>query len=106
MVAVLFMLSATLNAPPGTAGPRVLPIAAPTMIRATGVGYPPPHLRGAQARLIARRAAEVVAVRNLAIKAGFGTTGTTPAFRYVSYRNLAGGAVEVTVESTVTARRR
>ena len=42
--------------------------AAGGVIRASGVGYPPEHMTGGRARLMARRAAEVVAVRNLAVK--------------------------------------
>lgn len=61
-------------------------------------------MRGAQARLMARRAAEVTAVRNLAAKIGLPPRAQLSSFRYVSFRNLAGGAVEVTVETVVNAR--
>jgi hypothetical protein len=56
-------------------------------------------MRGAQARLMARRAAEVVAVRNLASKLGLPSGARVPSFRYVEARELKGGAVEVTVET-------
>jgi hypothetical protein len=68
-------------------------------IRALGIGHPPPHLRGAQARLMARRAAEVAAVRNLATKLGLGPNAGLSGFRYVSIRHRTDGAVEVIVEA-------
>ena len=70
-------------------------------VQAVGVGYPPPRMQGVQARLMARRAAEVVAVRNLTAKLGLGPRARVPAFRYVATKHLANGSVEVTVE-TVT----
>ncbi|MFH1110861.1 MAG: hypothetical protein V1790_16935 [Planctomycetota bacterium] len=70
-------------------------------VRAVGIGYPPPRMHGAQARLMTRRAAEVVAVRNLAAKLGLGPRARLPAFRYVATKHLANGSVEVTVETTV-----
>jgi len=87
------------------------PQAPPSVIRATGVGYPPRRVGGGRARLMARRAAEVVAQRNLALKVGqtCGNSKATPTvsrtvrarlsgFRYVSERDLPNGGVEVTVE--------
>ena len=48
-------------------------------LRATGVGKPPPHMgQSAQARLMARRASEVVALRNLVARAGAGETTGDP----------------------------
>lgn len=74
------------------------------VVSATGVGYPPRRMRGVQARLMARRAAEVTAVRNLAARIGLSPGSHLGSFRYVSFRNLPGGAVEVTVETMVNAR--
>lgn len=68
------------------------------LIHATGVGYPPPRMQGARARLMARRAAEVVAVRNLAIKLGHRGRARIRGFRYVSSTYRADGSVEVLVE--------
>jgi hypothetical protein len=49
---------------------------------------------------MARRAAEVVAVRNLALRIDpTGRLQRVP-FRYVEAKQLAGGSVEVTVEAT------
>ncbi|MHC4064416.1 MAG: hypothetical protein ACYSUI_07935, partial [Planctomycetota bacterium] len=86
------------------------------VIRATGVGYPPRHMTGARAKLMARRAAEVVAVRNLAIKlsgdaAAIGRTQAKHSrvnarirgFRYLPPRYRSDGSVEVTVKLPVTA---
>lgn len=90
--------------------------AAGGVIRATGVGYPPGHMTGGRARLMARRAAEVVAVRNLAVKlsgrqpqtADVGSTysrlnTTIQGFRYLPPRHLPDGSVEVTVEMSLTS---
>lgn len=82
-----------------------------TAVRATGIGRPPKHMTGPQARLMARRAAEVVAVRNLAAKLQgqpipTGRAGTAHTrldavvrgFRYLPSRELPDGTIEVTVE--------
>ena len=67
-------------------------------VQATGIGHPPPGLEGARARLMARRAAEVVAARNLARKLGCRRRATLHGFRYVSTDHLPDGSVRVTVE--------
>lgn len=61
------LMAATLLMLPGPALPPT-PSSTPKVIRAVGIGQPPRHLTGTQARLMARRAAEVIAVRNLAAK--------------------------------------
>jgi hypothetical protein len=88
----------------------------PAAIRATGMGKLSPGRPSAQSRLMARRAAEVVAVRNLAAKLhGLsvdpteGTRRITTAIcvrgiRYGSSRLLPDGQVEVTVELPLTRR--
>ena len=87
----------------GPAGPpAVQPVVA--TISATGMGYPPRHMRGTQARLMAQRAAEVVAVRNLGRKLGLPPGSPVGPFRYVATRRLPNGAVEVTVEATLRSR--
>ena len=73
-----------------------------TVVTATGIGRPPRHMHGAHARLMARRAAEVNALRNLQVKLGKGPSGSTGPFRYVATRFLRGGVVEVTVEAKVS----
>ncbi len=75
------------------------PVPAPVvLVRATGIGYPPPRMRNPQARLMARRAAEVVAVRNLAQELGYEEHAVLRGFSYVSTRYRVDGSVEVTVE--------
>lgn len=68
------------------------------VIRASGVGYPPRHLRGPQARLMARRAAETRALRNLARKLGLGPRAVIRGFRYVEEVRRPDGSCRVTVE--------
>jgi len=97
MLVALLMVSLT---PIGAPSHRLLPPPAAT-VQTVGLGYPPPRMSGARGRLMARRAAEVVAVRNLAAKLGIGPQGRLPAFRYVSTKHLPNGSVEVTVETTV-----
>lgn len=70
-------------------------------IRATGVGYPPRHVRGVRATLMAQRAAEVVAVADLARRLGYGNRARIRGFRYVSASVRADGSVEVVVEKRV-----
>lgn len=67
-------------------------------IRVTGVGNPPRNVSGAQARLMARRAAEVIAVRNLATTLGCSRRAVISGFRYASTTYRADGSVEVVVE--------
>lgn len=70
------------------------------VIQATGVGRRPPQMKDPHARLMARRAAEVVAVRNLSSEMrhrGRDLRG----FRYVSYQTLSDGRIQVTVQATI-----
>jgi hypothetical protein len=97
MLTAFLIVCLTLGGSPGR-GPLPTPTAA---VQAVGIGYPPPRLPGVQGRLMALRAAEVVAVRNLAVRLGVGPQGRLPTFRYVSTKYLPNGSVEVTVETTV-----
>ncbi|MEK7730325.1 MAG: hypothetical protein AAB363_00555 [Planctomycetota bacterium] len=101
MLTAFLMACVTLYGSPGQGS---LPTPA-ARVQAVGIGYPPPRMPGAQGRLMARRAAEVVAVRNLAVKLGVGPHGRLPSFRYVSTKHLPNGSVEVTVETTVPVGR-
>ena len=93
----------------------------PVFIRAAGIGRPPPGKSGRQAWLMARRAAEVVAVRNLAAKlevsspkrqdGHYGHYAVTAprlvrGFRYLPPRTLPDGRVAVTVEMPLYEQRR
>jgi hypothetical protein len=69
-----------------------------TVLRASGIGRPNPRIQGPRARLMARRAAEVVAVRNLAEKTRLHGR-KLGSFRYAQTRYLPDGRVEVTVET-------
>lgn len=75
------------------------------VVRATGMGRPPPRMKEPRARLMARRAAEVVAVRNLSVKLGHGRHAIVRNFRYVSTEYRPDRSVVVTVESTRPAWR-
>ena len=100
MFAALVMIAASLP------GPLGLPDSdrSVQVIRATGVGHPTPGLPPAQAKLMARRAAEVRAVRALAAKMGYHRRATIRGFRYVSTTYRPDGTVEVVVEYPVPAR--
>jgi hypothetical protein len=87
-----------------------IPDESQAVIRASGIGRRPAGKTPAQAKLMARRAAEVVALRNLAAKLhGQGinddgdriearTEALIRGFRYLPPRELQDGSVEVTVE--------
>ncbi|MFQ5461559.1 MAG: hypothetical protein ACE5E5_02925 [Phycisphaerae bacterium] len=81
----------------GVAGtPASVPRIPANVIVATGHGKPPKRLTGARARMMARRAAEIVAVRNLARKLRIGNR--IRGFRYAHTAYHADGSVTVTVE--------
>lgn len=71
------------------------------IVRATGLGRPPACMRGAQSRLMARRAAEVDAVRKLSLELGYRPRAIVSDFRYVSTIRRNDGYFEVTVEKTI-----
>ncbi|HEY3246187.1 MAG TPA: hypothetical protein VGM03_22825 [Phycisphaerae bacterium] len=89
---------------------RVDPASQPVVLRATGIGKPTPGKPAAQAKLMARRAAEVVALRNLAAQVQgrtptetggtlhTATDGLIRGYRFLPPRDLPDGTVEVTVE--------
>jgi len=73
-------------------------------VRAEGVGRPRPGVTGPRARLLARRAAEVTAVRNLAARLGCRQACTIRGFRYVLTEDLDDGSVRVVVEKQIEPR--
>ena len=68
-------------------------------IEATGVGYPPVRSAQSQARLMARRAAEVGAVRNLYREINPARPVQRVPFRYVSSVTRPDGSVVVRVSA-------
>ncbi len=84
---------------------EVKPIESSAILRAAGIGKPPPRLSGTQARLMARRAAEVRAVRNLASKLGHGGRVTVRGFQYRGTEYFSDGSVKVVVEYRVRTPR-
>lgn len=75
------------------------PYTSTTAVRATGIGHPPPNSAGSEARLMAQRAAEVDALRNLAKQLGYDDPATIRDFRFVSVDSLADDSVQVVVEN-------
>jgi|GEM_PF-5480360 len=71
------------------------------VIRASGIGHPPRSMRGVRATLMAKRAAEVVAVSNLAKRLGYHNPAKVKGFRYASAKVRADGSVLVVVEKRV-----
>ena len=90
---------ATHSKPGATIETEPAPVRNTPVVRAMGIGRPPRRMKGARAKLMARRAAEVVAVRNLGRKMGYGPRASIRGFRYVSTEFLIDGSVRVTVES-------
>ena len=84
--------------PPSASGPFCVTPPTPVVVRATGIGYPPRQVTGRRASLLARRAAEVTAVRNLARKLDLPPHTRLSGFRYVSSEQRPDGAFVVTVE--------
>ncbi|MGB0716548.1 MAG: hypothetical protein ACPGXK_11750 [Phycisphaerae bacterium] len=68
------------------------------IVQAKGTGRPPRKYKGARAKLMARRAAEVIAVRNLARKMNR-RGGRLRGFRYVEYHYHSDGRVTAVVEA-------
>lgn len=97
MLGTLFAIAVVMSGPLGQPATRP-PV---RVIRAMGLGHPPPRMSGGQARLMARRAAEVRAVRNLAVKLGFGRRARVRGFRYATTIYRPDGSVEVVVEQPV-----
>lgn len=88
ILAIVLMMPATAIAAPRGAAPA-----------AVGVGRPTPGRSPAQSRLMARRAAEVVAVRNLARQHSSSPSVRVRGFHYVRYREFRDGRVEVIVRA-------
>ena len=96
MLAILMIAIASVAGPPG----RVPGTPSGQVIQAVGIGYPPPGKGAAQGRLLAQRAAEVGAMRNLARLAG-NQSPILQGFRFVSKRVRPDGSVEVVAEMRI-----
>ena len=96
--------SATRSKPGVAVEAKPTPARNSPVVRAMGIGRPPRWMKGARAKLMARRAAEVVAVRNLARKLGYGPGARIRGFRYVATEYLVDGSIRVTVEYPRTFR--
>jgi len=95
---MLSMLCLTL-ATTAMAGPVPASTTRQTPLEAIGVGYPPARLAQPQARLMARRAAEVSAVRNLYREINPADPVQRVPFRYVSSVTRTDGSIVVRVSS-------
>lgn len=74
------------------------------VVAATGHGRAPAHIRNPQARLMARRAAEVVALRNLAHELKLPPTTALRGHRTVSVTDQPDGSAIVTLEWRSSSR--
>jgi len=78
----------------------------PLRVRASGVGYAPPWVAGTpRGRLMAERAAKLVAMRNLAVggaRLPYGTSvrAVLPGVKVVRMGRMPDGGVSATVETT------
>ncbi|NUQ50146.1 MAG: hypothetical protein HUU27_09550, partial [Phycisphaerae bacterium] len=112
LISLLILLGPVPNQDPqpSPAQPPTQAASEPAVIRATGIGRPPQGKPAPQAKLMARRAAEVVALRNLAAqlegqalsesngRISARTETLIRGFRYLAPRDLDDGSVEITVE--------
>lgn len=101
MVFEAFVLTCWMFSLAAPAPPPTRPASRPA-IHGVGVGIP--CGTGAQARLMAGRAAEVRAVRDLGRKMGIPDGNPIPPFRYLSRRIDADGHVTVVVTSALGPR--
>jgi hypothetical protein len=85
----------------GPTGPRMH---STVTVEARGVGYPPARMRQPQARLMARRAAEVGAVRTLYRQINPANPVQGIPFRYVSSVTRPDGSVVVRATATLPRR--
>ena len=108
MFATFIVIGILIPGPLGSRAHAGLPplVRSPNTIRATGIGQPPSHITGSRATMMARRAADVIAVRNLANKLGLGRRATIRGFRYVLTEYRPDGSVRVVVEYPRTPVRR
>jgi len=96
-------------APMGRAAGDAPPPPAPVdiVLRATGTGRPPANAAGAQARLMAERAAVLVALRNLAVKLGRSQTdvrtGTVKVEAFLAGHRLADRRYEYNDDGSLKA---
>lgn len=87
------LLVANPSAPPASVNPSPARV-----VVAAGDGRAPARMRGPQAKLMARRAAEVVALRNLTRELNLPASTVVKGFRFVSAIHHPDGSATVTVE--------
>lgn len=97
MIATYLLLAPLWLATPDPQAVQTPPPAA-HFVLVTGNGRAPARATGPQTRLMAKRAAEIVALRNLSKELGLASPASLSGFRYVSSAHHADGSVTVTVE--------
>ncbi|MHC5110894.1 MAG: hypothetical protein ACYTHJ_13575 [Planctomycetota bacterium] len=99
LLALICLLITGSSAMPAKAAPPVNGVT--QVIRVEGKGLPPKKYQGNRARMMARRAAEVVAVRNLARHLGLRSPARLRGFKYRQPVYHKDGSVTVSVEYRV-----
>jgi len=97
MIATWVFLGLTLAGAPSPSTPLTSTSGNRSVV-AVGEGRAPANVRGSQAKLMARRAAEVVALRNLARELKLPASTVVRGFRFVSVVYNTDGSAIVTVE--------
>jgi hypothetical protein len=95
---VALAAAAPLQGPSADSRGQAKPVISGRTVQAVGLGAPRQKGTPAQQRLLARRAAEVGAARNLAMRCGHGPGGLLKGFHYRTVRVRPDGWTEVMIE--------